>query len=206
MHRSKPFLALSSLAILAGCATQAPQETPPTQAELVDSVIATYAAKATEALRQMSDNTGRSKVVTEQSPPVGSAPSAASSTAPGVSIASRIGSIPVAPGAAPAAPAVIQSRVEGIPSAMQVPEGLERPMTIAWTGDLESLIFIIGKETGWRVTEPTGLRVSPVIIAINAQAKPAFEVLRDVGAIAGEAADVVVSVPNKTLTVAYPKH
>lgn len=199
MTKHTIYIAVTALTVLTGCATP-PAPPAPTQAEMVDSIVATYAAKAAEALRQMSDNTGRSRVVTP-----GQAPeNAGARIAPGGSIASRVGSIPVAPGSQSTGPAVVQSRVEGIPSAMQVPEGLERPMTIAWTGDLESLIFIVGKETGWKVNAPTGLRVAPVIIAINAKDKPAFEVLRDVGAIAGEAADVVVSVANKTLTVAYP--
>lgn len=92
-----------------------------------------------------------------------------------------------------------------IPSAIAVPAGLEKNITLTWTGDLETLIFLIGKEAGWKVVEPTGLRVSPVIIAINAKDKPIFEVLRDVGAIAGTAADVVVAVEARTLGVAYPK-
>ena len=189
--------------VMMGCATtQAPE--PPTKLQVVDSMIAKYAEEATLQLRRLSENTGASRTST---------PSAASSearsysgTPSGSTIAGKMGSIAVSPseqgGPHLSAP---PARTTPIPDALAVPPGLEKPLTLAWTGDLESLIFIIGKETGWKVVEPSGLRVSPVVIAINAQNKPAFEVLRDVGAIAGTAADVVISVNNQTLGVAYPK-
>jgi len=196
--------ALMAAAILStGCATQTAAPTP--KHEVVDSMIARYAEEATIQLRRLSENTGASRTVTPSG--AGAAASGpAAGTPSGATIAGRMGSVAISPSDAPAqqvTPASLRS--EPIPNALQVPAGLEKPLTLAWTGDLESLIFIIGKETGWKVVEPTGLRVAPVVIAINAQNRPAFEVLRDVGAIAGTAADVVVSVNNRTLGVAYPK-
>lgn len=189
--------------MMMGCATtQAPE--PPTKQQVVDSMIAKYAEEATLQLRRLSENTGASRT----SNPGGVSQDArvASSTPSGSTIAGKMGSIAVSPTEQGySAPPAAAARTAPIPDALAVPQGLEKPLTLAWTGDLESLIFIIGKETGWKVIEPTGLRVSPVVIAINAQNKPAFEVLRDVGAIAGTAADVVISVNSRTLGVAYPK-
>lgn len=196
--------ALMAGAILStGCATKTAAPAP--KHEVVDSMIARYAEEATIQLRRLSENTGASRAVSPSG--AGAAASApAAGTPSGATIAGRMGSVAVSPAEGPTQQVTPATpRPEPIPNALQVPAGLEKPLTLSWTGDLESLIFIIGKETGWKVVEPTGLRVAPVVIAINAQNRPAFEVLRDVGAIAGTAADVVVSVNNRTLGVAYPK-
>lgn len=198
---------LAITVVLAGCATgkQASQEaSKPT--DTVDSIIAKYAADATLQLRRLSENTGASRM--QETGP--GRPDSASQAMPASNIAGATGSIAVSPGE-PSAGGVAQANpskhpaAKPIPSALAVPPGLEKNITLTWTGDLETLIFLIGKEAGWKVVEPTGLRVSPVIIAINAKDKPIFEVLRDVGAIAGTAADVVVAVEARTLGVAYPK-
>jgi len=193
---------LAAVAMTAGCAalTSKPAETTP-QTQL-DAIITKYAAEATLALRELSENTGATKMVTTG----GRNQAAATSPAGSTSIAGRMGSVAVSAAVTSVQP--LQTGPDSVTgplaTAMSVPPGLERLVTMKWTGDLESLILVIGKETGWRVNEPTGFRVSPVIIALNADKRAAFEVLKDVGAIAGTAADVVISVPNKTLTVAYP--
>lgn len=203
-QRHQSFLAiLAATLVIAGCTSWSPRNESAPAPDPVDSIIAKHAADATNALRELSENTGATRMAGNGQKARGLASSISNSV--GASIAGKMGSIPVdsvqsqrqATGEEPkgAAP---------LPGAMSVPAGLEKPLTLKWTGDLESLLFIIGKETGWKVNEPTGLRISPVIIALNATNRPAYEVLRDIGAIAGSGADVVISIPNRTLAVAYP--
>lgn len=195
---------LAAAVIATGCASWPARNEPALAADPVENIIAKNAADATNALRELSENTGATRMAGagQKNRPQNTA----GQNSAGASIAGKMGSIPVEPGQSSRVPINDESKAStsALPAAMAVPAGLEKLLTIKWTGDLESLLFIIGKETGWKVNEPTGLRISPVIIALNAVNRPAYEVLRDIGAIAGSGADVVISVPNRTLAVAYP--
>lgn len=219
-----------------GCASN----TPVVERDPVDSLIAANAAQVTQALRELSEATGGSRVVTTatttpkpasaspmrrtqepvaqphatvpQSPAAVSAPGeqqAALAPTPQPSrlatIGSRSGAIAVdAPqGQVVDAPSTGVVTSGGLLSAP--PAGLERLITVRWTGDLEQLISRVCQEVGWTYVEATGLRVAPVIISISAENRSAFDVLRDIGAIAGAAAEIRVSSDARTVTVRYPK-
>jgi hypothetical protein len=184
-------------------------------------MIAKSAAEATAALRDLAESAGNARVVTSAAKgPAAVKPQVTAAPRPqGQSIAARSGSLAVdTPSAAPAA--VVQtaavpvaSTVIASPSSGVVasggllsapPPGLERLITVRWTGELEELMRLVAKETGWTLTAPTGLRVAPVIISINAENRSAFDVVRDIGAIAGTSADIAVNAQARTFTVRYP--
>lgn len=85
------------------------------------------------------------------------------------------------------------------------PAGLEHLITVRWTGELEELLARVATETGWKLGEHAGMRVAPVIISISAESRSAFDVLRDIGGIAGTSADILVSASTKTISVRYPQ-
>ena len=206
-------------ATLGGCTTlQAPTvvETDP-----VDGIIARNAASATQALRDWSESSGNSRVVTSTKPAAGRPPAgdvsptaagAVVEAAPqpiGYNIASHRTSVAVdgdTPRAAAPAAAAPNTGVVASGGLLSVPPaGLERLVTVRWTGDLEELLSHVAQECGWHLGDATGLRVAPVIISINAENRSAFEILRDAGAIAGEAATISVSAQTKTISVRYPQ-
>ena len=213
-------------ALLAGCAT-APAPTL-IERDPMDGLIARNAAAATQALRELSEASGASRVVASQTPPHQVVPPAAAEQPlaakdiaevrpPANSIAARQGSIAVELDA-PKAPMVQQSNQTGqsiIAGSTGVvasggllsvpPPGLERLMTVRWTGELEQLLSRVAQEAGWQIGEPTGFRVVPVVISISADSRSAFDLLRDIGAIAGSSADILVSAPTRTITVRYPQ-
>lgn len=210
----------AAVAVLAGCAATQPVVI---ERDSVDSLIAQSAANATQALRDLSESTGNSRVVMAApkpaSPAAAPAPATVAPPAPAPlpvvhqSIASRSGSIAVEvltppPPPAPAA-AVIAAPSTGVVASGGLlsapPPGLERLVTVRWTGDLEELLSRVAQESGWRLAPATGLRVTPVIISISAENRTAFDVLRDIGAIAGTSADILVSAPTRTISVRYPQ-
>ena len=170
----------------------------------VDSLIAASAVTATQALRELSETTGNSRVVLSMKP-AAAEPRPAPVPMDVVSIAGRSGAIAVemAPTPVVFAPSTGMVASGGLLSAP--PVGLEKLITVQWTGDLEQLIAKVAKEVGWSVGDYSGLRVSPVIISISADNRSAFDVLRDIGGIAGTSADIRVSAVTRTISVRYPQ-
>lgn len=228
MNRHFALTALLVTAALAGCAT-APSPSV-IERDPVDGLIAQNAAGATQALRELSEAAGNSRVV-NTAPPSKSRPIAAPrAPAPVQPMAQAEVEEEVAPApvARPAAAPTIASRrgtiaveidapvqTTVIPSSTGVvasggllsapPAGLERLVTVRWTGELEQLLGRLAQETGWKIGPSTGLRVAPVIISINAENRSAFDVLRDIGAVAGTSADIMVTAPTRTIAVRYPQ-
>lgn len=218
MHRHSAALTVLAAALLAGCAATTPQTTV-IERDPVDGLIAKNAASAVQALRELSEASGGSRVVAAQKPAPVAAPAPVQSAAPAAviqqepprppanTIASRRGSIavevdaPIATTVIPTSSGVVASG--GLLSAP--PAGLEKLITVRWTGELEQLLGRVAQESGWKMGESTGLRVAPVIISINAENRSTFDVLRDIGAIAGTSADILVSAPSRTISVRYPQ-
>lgn len=225
MQRHFVLITIAAAAALAGCAT-APAPSL-IERDPVDGLIAQNAASATQALRELSEAAGNSRVVAStkatprplaqaavnQAPQVlpqsiqEPAPAQQDVRPPANNIASRRGSIaveveaPVPTTIIPSSSGVVASG--GLLSAP--PAGLERIITVRWTGELEELLARVAQESGWKLGDRTGLRVAPVIISLSAENRSAFDVLRDIGAIAGTSADILVSAPTKTISVRYPQ-
>ena len=217
MNRQFAHIALAVSAVLAGCAT-APTPTV-IERDPVDGLIAQNAASATQALRELSEASGASRIVNTggrvgSRPIVAPAPVAQVAMEPARAalpaantIAARRGTIaveidaPVAAKVIPSSSGVVASG--GLLSSP--PAGLERLITVRWTGELEQLLGRVAQESGWSIGQSTGLRVAPVIISISAENRSTFDVLRDIGAIAGTSADIVVSAQSRTISVRYPQ-
>lgn len=216
MNRQIALITLGMLTILGGCATAS----APTLIERdpVDGLIAQNAAAATQALRELSEASGSSRVVNTSgraankplvvpTPPAAPAVAERAPLPAPTTIAARRGTIavemdaPVATTVIPSSTGVVASG--GLLSAP--PAGLERLITVRWTGELEQLLTRVAQESGWRLGESTGLRVAPVIISISAENRSSFDILRDIGAIAGASADIVVSAQTRTISVRYPQ-
>lgn len=217
MHRHSAALTVLVTTLLAGCASTSTQPAV-IERDPVDGLIAKNAANAVQALRELSEAAGGSRVVASSKAASVAAPAPVATAAPAVNqqeparppantIASRRGSIavevdaPVATTVIPTSSGVVASG--GLLSAP--PAGLEKLITVRWTGELEQLLGRVAQESGWKLGEPTGFRVAPVIISINAENRSTFDVLRDIGAIAGTSADILVSAPSRTISIRYPQ-
>ena len=86
----------------------------------------------------------------------------------------------------------------------KTPVGLENKYTGKYIGELEPLMERLANASGWRIQKATGVRVAPVTVAINAQDRTVYQILRDLGSMVGDSVDIVVSVPDKTLRLRYP--
>lgn len=235
MPRIFALVSVATVAILAGCAS-APAPVF-IERDPVDGLIAQNAAAATQALRELSEAAGNSRVVNagraaakplaptgaaqSAAPPLSMAPEAEVMPAPQTipvaamperrppanTIASRVGSIAVEVEAP--TPSTVIANSSGVVASGGLlsvpPPGLERLITVKWTGELEELLVRVAHESGWKLGARTGLRVAPVIISISAENRSTFDVLRDIGAIAGTSADILVSAPAKTISVRYPQ-
>lgn len=203
-----------SLLTLSGCAT-APQAPSIATNDPVDALLAKSATAVTEALRDLSEGQGNSRVVTSK------AAQPARSTAPAApepareSIAARRAIIGVEGLQQPTAlpqpdvnltPEVTSAGVVASGGLLSAPPpGLERLMTVQWTGELEALLSRIATETGWTMGQSRGFRAAPVIVSVNASSRSAFDLLRDIGAIAGASAEIRVSAVSRSIYVQYPQ-
>ena len=207
-------LATAFIAVmLSACASKPAQ--PPLQRDTLDELMTSSAAAVTRALRDLSEASGESRVVVAANKEAAAQPQRVAEPRPSAtSIASRKGIVAVDAddegGDVKAAAATTLPQVStgvvatgGLLSAP--PPGLEKLITVRWTGDLEQLLARIAQATGWNIGETKGLRVTPVIVSISAESRSAFDVLRDIGAIAGSSADIHVAAATKTLSVHYPK-
>jgi len=221
MQRHFALITIAAAAALAGCATTSAPSL--IERDPVDGLIAQNAASATQALRELSEAAGNSRVVaTSKAParplaqpavqaplpqPIQEVSPPAESRAPANSIASRRASIAVEVEAPP--PSTVIPSSSGVVASGGLlsapPAGLERLITVRWTGELEELLVRVAQESGWKLGDRTGLRVAPVIISLSAENRSVFDVLRDIGAIAGTSADILVSAPTKTISVRYPQ-
>lgn len=228
MHRHFATIAVAVTAALAGCASTAPSPSL-IERDPVDGLIAQNAAAATQALRELSEASGGSRVVNSKPSAASARPvaeAAPNPLPPATTIAARKSFVAVDPdytpapkatstptAAASAAPASVLGTPMPTSSGVVVsggllsapPPGLERLMTVRWTGELEQLLARVAQESGWKLRESSGLRVAPVIISISADNRSAFDILRDIGAIAGQSADIMVSATTKTISVRYPQ-
>lgn len=189
-------IAVLVAALAAGCATPPPPATPE---DPVGRIISENARSATDALRRLSEAEGAQRVVMTAKPPTAK-PGAAEESARFLPAARddirHESKRPAELAHTPPTPVV--------GAALVSPAGLERPISVRWTGDIEELVQLIARETGWKWRPRQGVRVSPVVVSINATSRPAFDLLRDIGAIAGQSADVVVSETERSMTVRYP--
>jgi hypothetical protein len=234
--------------MVSGCAN-APQ---PVAADPVDNIIATNAAQATKALRELSETTGNSRVVksadtgprsdanpkvnvepaqdarvvtsTESGPrsvahPKGIAAPAQDARVVAQSPVIRPAIKSIAESASAVAVEVLPLEAKKTSPAIAVqpdvkaatggllsgaPAGLDKKISIHWVGELEQLLGKIADETGWKMADSVGLIVAPVLISVKADNRPAYEVLRDIGAITGTSAEIRISTASKTISVRYP--
>lgn len=83
--------------------------------------------------------------------------------------------------------------------------GMEKPVTISWSGPIEQLTRKIAEESGYSYLGTIGARpATPVSVAISVVDTPAIYILMDAGAQIGSAADLVVNPEKKTVLVKYP--
>ena len=219
----KPFLVATTAVLgLSACTT------PPIEKSIdsVDEIIIRSANKATEAMRELSQKTGNYRIVQSGASMQSNLQAAITAPVASVVVTKPVRSIAESnatiitdiAGASyhmlprsstgmsqttTSAPAVPSQEVLRGGLLSNSPSGLERRIDLRWTGELEELVQKIASETGWRYAAPSGFKVSPVVISINAVDQPAYNVLQDIGAIAGTSADVVVTPSKKTLSIRY---
>lgn len=94
-------------------------------------------------------------------------------------------------------------------SGQSIPFGLEKSINLSshgkvYSDDLELVVERICALTGWSKGESTGVPLSPIIVTVPAKNEIAFELLTKLGARLNKAADIIVSEPNKMITISYP--
>lgn len=88
---------------------------------------------------------------------------------------------------------------------LQAPEGLDKPISITWTGPIDTLVKKIAEMSGYAYEGELGSKpVNAVHVSVSVTNTSAFHVLADIGAQAGVAADIVIRPDQKRLAVKYP--
>lgn len=82
--------------------------------------------------------------------------------------------------------------VSRMPRLDAVPAPLRQPVTLDWTGPLETLAGALARRAGYRFLVAGRPPARPAIVAVEAREEPLIAVLRDAGLQAGAAATLTV--------------
>lgn len=94
-----------------------------------------------------------------------------------------------------------------------IPPGLEVRLSTPWhhsgeatgfTGSLENIVSRVCRETGWAKGSSIGLPIAPIRLSLNADNRPAYEVLDEIGNDVGRSATIRISVEKRTISIEYP--
>jgi len=88
------------------------------------------------------------------------------------------------------------SRMPGLDA---VPAALRRPVTMDWSGPIETLAAELAGRAGYRFVEAGQAPARPLIVAVETERVPLIAVLRDLGLRAGAAATLTVDAANRTV-------
>ena len=86
-----------------------------------------------------------------------------------------------------------------MPALGTVPAALRQPVTLDWTGPVETLAAALARRAGYLFLEAGRPPARPVIVAVEADAQPLIAVLRDAALRAGAAATLTVDAAAETI-------
>ena len=86
-----------------------------------------------------------------------------------------------------------------MPRLDRLPEALRRPVTLDWTGPVETLAAELARRAGYRFSQAGRPPARPLIVAVEADGEPLIAVLRDLGVRAGGAATLTVDAARQTV-------
>ena len=87
----------------------------------------------------------------------------------------------------------------GLPDANTLPAALRRPVTVDWSGPVETLAADLARRAGYGFAQAGRAPARPLIVAVEARDEPLIAVLRDLGLRAGGAATLTVDAANRTV-------
>lgn len=79
-----------------------------------------------------------------------------------------------------------------MPALGAVPAALRQPVTLDWTGPVETLAAALARRAGYRFLEAGRPPPRPLLVSVEADGKPLIAVLRDAALRAGDAAMLTV--------------
>ncbi len=86
-----------------------------------------------------------------------------------------------------------------LPNVRSMPAALRMPVTLDWTGPIETLAEELARRAGYRFAEGGRPPARPLIVAVEAEGEPLIAVLRDAGLRAGSAATLTVDAARRTV-------
>ncbi len=88
---------------------------------------------------------------------------------------------------------------------LKAPEGLDKPISITWTGPIEQLVKKVAEMTGYQYEGVLGNKpANAVHVSVSVTNTAAFNVLADAGAQAGVTADIIIRPEQKLVAIKYP--
>ncbi|MDE0051564.1 MAG: DotD/TraH family lipoprotein [Rhodospirillales bacterium] len=93
-----------------------------------------------------------------------------------------------------------------MPALGTVPPALRQPVTLDWTGPVETLAATLARRAGYRFLEAGRPPARPVIVAVEAEAQPLIAVLRDAAIRAGDTATLTVDAPAESVVLDWTAH
>lgn len=101
--------------------------------------------------------------------------------------------------------AIQLNRSGAVPVELQAPEGLDKAISIAWTGPIEPLVKKLAEISGYTYEGVIGAKpANAVNVSISVTNLSVFRVLTDAGVQAGVAADIVIRPGQKQMLIKYP--
>lgn len=93
--------------------------------------------------------------------------------------------------------------VDTAPDVLDAPVELQQPVTVSWTGPLESLVQLMAETAGYQFRVIGYPPTTPLIVTVNAVEERLVDVLRDTGLQVGMQAEIAVSAEGRVIEVRY---
>ena len=88
-----------------------------------------------------------------------------------------------------------------MPALEGMPATLRRPVTLDWTGPVETVAAMLAGRAGYRFLQAGRPPARPLVVSVEAEGTPLIAVLRDAALRAGEAATLTVDAAAQTVVL-----
>lgn len=93
--------------------------------------------------------------------------------------------------------------VDTAPDVLDAPAELLQPVTVSWTGPVESLVQLMAETAGYQFRVIGYPPSTPLIVTVNAVEERLVDVLRDTGLQVGQQAEIAVSAEGRVIEIRY---
>lgn len=90
-----------------------------------------------------------------------------------------------------------------VPAGVQLPEEIRQPISVDWQGRVEPLLQTIAARAGYTFNVIGRAPANPVLVTITAENEPLFDIVRRIGNMVDDTADVALNPASRIIELRY---